>query len=119
MERTNQLKVQQTLEFIEKDRVIPEDPWFYSRLRARMENETGRTSRTGWAGAMAYRLRPVLAAVLILIAVSGGISLGNLLSRPATTPQAASLGLVADDDPTAALFRELSGTFDEQILLMK
>ena len=119
MDTKHQERVQKTLEFIEKDRIIPEDPWFYSRLIARMENEAEVDRANGWFGSLALRLRPVLAVVVVIFGITGGILLGRALSSVTGSPESSVSAYPSGEDAHAALFREVSGTMDEQILLMK
>ncbi|MBE0647450.1 MAG: hypothetical protein IH596_06685 [Bacteroidales bacterium] len=119
MDRQIQERVQKTLDFIQKDRDLPEDPWFYSRLTARLEKEAEQSSRKGWAGVVTLRLRPILVVLVLVIGIAGGIVLGKALSSPMGSGAQTASGFVAEEDPASAIFRELSGSFDEQILLMK
>jgi len=119
MDRQIQERVQKTLDFIQKDRDLPEDPWFYSRLSARLEKESEQSTRNRWAGMVSLRLRPILAVMVLVIGIAGGIMLGKALSAPMGSGAQTASGFVAEKDPASAIFRELSGSFDEQILLMK
>lgn len=112
-------RVQKTLDFIQKDRNLPEDPWFYSRLTARMEKESEQTTKSGWIGIVSLRLKPVLAVIVLLIGMTGGIALGRALSSPVISSEQTPSGFVTEEDATTIIFKELSGSFDEQILLMK
>lgn len=118
MDRQIEEKVQKTLDFIRKDRDIPEDPWFYSRLVARMETKFERSS-TVMARDLLWRLRPLLAGVLILIAVTVGATLGKVLSNPPENQEMTFYGITEENDASIALFSELSGSFEEQIVLIK
>ncbi|MBL7137825.1 MAG: hypothetical protein ISS17_03510 [Bacteroidales bacterium] len=119
MDHQNQERVQKTLDFIQKDRVIPEDPWFYSHLTARMEKEAGLLHKPGWAGAVAIRLRPILVVMVVLVGIAGGIVLGRVLSAPGGSPEPTASLFSPEEDINAAIFKEISGSMDEQIVLMK
>ncbi len=119
MDHQIQERVQKTLDYIQKDRKITEDPWFFSRLTARLENEFEQSAKHGWLGITTLRLRPILAGMVLVIGIAGGIALGRVLSSPIVSGERTASGLVAEDDAASAIFRELSGSFDEQILLMK
>lgn len=119
MDRHNQDRVQRTLDFIQKDREIPEDPWFYSRLTARLEKESANSHSQGWVSAAAIRFRLVLVAIALIMGVTGGIELGRFFSTHPVSPAQEISGLMAEEDAAGVMFRELSGSFDEQILLMK
>ncbi|MFH1297085.1 MAG: hypothetical protein ABIJ04_07425 [Bacteroidota bacterium] len=119
MDHQNQERVQKTLDFIQKDRVIPEDPWFYSRLTARMEQEAGLIHQPGWAGTVAFRFRPILAVMVVLVGIAGGIALGRLLSAPASSQEPTVSLFPSEEDANTVMFREISGSMDEQIVLMK
>lgn len=118
MDHQIQERVQKTLDFIQKDREIPEDPWFYSRLKARMEKEIHPPSMV-WTGAALLRLKPLLFIVLILVSVAIGIVLGRVLSFPKASSEQTLSGFTEEKDATVIIFNELSGSMEEQILLMK
>ncbi|MFH1159596.1 MAG: hypothetical protein V1733_01435 [bacterium] len=111
-------RVERTLEFIKKDRIIPKVPWFYSRLVARMERESTQIRKSRHVNSISGRLKPVFAVMAILIAVAGGILLGKALSEPAGTPEISSISSLADD-PSTAFYGEINGSSDEQKLLLK
>jgi len=118
MDRQIEERVQKTLDFIRKDRDIPEDPWFYSRLTARLEKEFQPSSPVLDRNLL-WRLRPILAGVLILMAVTVGITLGKVLSNPSENQEMTLYGITEENDASIALFSELSGSFEEQIVLIK
>jgi len=119
MDHKSRERVQKTLEFIQKDRIIPEDPWFYSRLIARMEKEKENARKPGLAGTVTLRLRPVLAVMVVLVGIAGGIMLGRVLSTTAGSRESTASIFLPEEDANAIIFREISGSIDEQILLMK
>jgi len=119
MDNKQEDRVQKTLDFIEKDRIIPEDPWFYSRLVARMENEAKEVRTNSLFGTLALQLRPVLAVMVVVIGIASGIFLGRAIAPPVSSPESTASVNPSAEDANAALFREISGSMDEQILLMK
>jgi len=119
MDHNQEEKIKRTLDFIEKDRNIPDDPWFYSRLIARMENQEEKKRAMGFIGTIAQRLRPVLALAVIVVGITGGIYLGRALSPPVSSQESAISVFITSEDASAVLFREISGSMDEQILLMR
>ncbi len=119
MEQNKQERVQKTLDFIQKDRIIPEDPWFYSRLMTRIEGEKEQSYKAGLLGVIKLRLRPILAVIVVMAGIAGGISLGKVISTPANTNERATSVFPLEEDANAAFFSEISGSSYEQILLMK
>ena len=119
MEKKSQEKVQETLDYIQKDRIIPDDPWFYSRLIARMEKEAERAPQQGLAGSVMLRLRPVLVVMVVLIGIAGGVALGRFLSTPVDSRESTASIFLPGEDANALIFKEISSTMDEQILLIK
>ncbi len=119
MDKKSQEKVQETFDFIQKDRVIPDDPWFYSRLIARMEKEAENAPQWGLVGSVILRLRPVLAVMVVLIGIAGGVVLGRFLSIPVDSLESTTAVLLPEEDANAIIFREISSAMDEQILLIK
>jgi hypothetical protein len=119
MERKDQKKVQKTLDFIQKDRIIPDDPWFYSRLIGRIEKEAERTPNLGFAGAVTLRLRLILAVLVLMVGIAGGISLGKVISTPSSSNESTTSIFPQEEDANAAFFSEINSSIYEQILLMK
>lgn len=119
MENQNPDKVEKTFAYIRKDRAIPENPWFYSRLVARMEREASDSRQKKLSGTLLLRLKPILAVMLITIGVAGGILLGREVTPTARQQDQVSSSFQQIEDVNAALFREVSGSLDEQLLLMK
>ena len=119
MDKKREDKVQETIDFIQKDRVIPDDPWFYSRLIARMENEAENVPQRSLAGTFVLRLRPVLAVMVVLVGIVGGVILGRALSPPADSRESTASIVLVEEDANANLFKEISSAMDEQILLIK
>jgi len=119
MKKNRQDRVQKTLDFIQKDRIVPEDPWFYSRLMARIEGEKEQMVNPGFLGVRRLRLRPILGVILVMVGIAGGITLGKVISSPASTKEPAVSVFPMEEDANAAFFSEIGGANYEQILLMK
>lgn len=118
MDTGMQNKTDRTIGYIARDRIVADDPWFYSRLMARFEREEesvqGRRIHAGF-----YRFKPLLIGMSLLITVAVGTGIGRLMSPEKPTAERDILTGFPDSDVSAALFQEVSGTFNEQILLMK
>ncbi|MFW6218488.1 MAG: zf-HC2 domain-containing protein [Bacteroidota bacterium] len=72
--------LEKALDVIENEKEIPDDPWFYNKLKARMENarvEEISTTPTTWPRV----LQPVLVSAIIVIFAISGMLLGNTISR--------------------------------------
>jgi len=119
MERKNHDKVQKTLDFIQKDKIIPDDPWFYSRLMGRIEKEAEKTHKLGFTGIVTLRLRPLLAVMVIMVGIVGGITLGKVISTPTSSNEPTTSIVQPEEDANAAFFSEINSSIYEQILLMK
>ena len=119
MEKNEQDRVKKTLDFIQKDRIIPEDPWFYSRLMSRIEGKKEPVHNPGWSGVTTLRLRPILGVIILMTGILGGITLGKVISSPANSKEPATSVFPLEEDANAAFFNEISGLNYEQILLMK
>jgi len=111
-------RVEKTLRYLEKDKIIPENPWFYSRLSARIEKELTTASASVHTLAL-VRLKPVFISLVLLAAITGGAFIGKVLSAGRDLPQAEDISIVAETDASAALYKEISGYYNEQMLLMK
>ena len=112
-------RVQETLDYIKKDRIIPKDPWFYSRLMTRIEGEKEQSHKTGLFSVITLRFRPILAVIVVMVGIAGGISLGKVISTPANSNEVANPVFPLEENANAAFFSEISGSKFEQILLMK
>lgn len=119
MEPNKHDRVQKTLDFIEKDRIISNDPWFYSRLMSRIEGEKEPEHKVGLFGLITPRLRPILAGMLIMLGIAGGVTLGKVISSPANTNELSISAFPLEEDANAAFFSEISDSNYEQILLIK
>lgn len=119
MENKDQDRVQKTLDFIKKDRIIPEDPWFYSRLMHRIENEAGETHKPGLVRLAVLRLSPILAVIFIMVGIAGGIVLGKVINKPAVSNATTISVTQSEEDANTVFFTEINDSKYEQILLMK
>ncbi|NQT78163.1 MAG: hypothetical protein HQ565_10645 [Bacteroidetes bacterium] len=119
MEQIRPDRVQKTLDFIQKDRIIPKDPWFYSRLMTRIEGEKEQMYKPGLLGVITLRLRPILAVIVVMAGIVGGITLGKVISSPANTNESTISVFPLEEDANAAFFSEISDSNYEQILLIK
>lgn len=119
MEPNKHDKLQKTLDFIDKDRIISDDPWFYSRLMSRIEGEKEQSQKVGFFGLITPGIKPILAGMLVMIGIAAGITLGKVISSPANTNELVFSVSPVEEDANAAFFSEISDSNYEQILLIK
>ena len=107
------------LEFIDQDRQIPEDPFFYARLEARIKREQAERDNALWMRPWFVRLRPVLTGLAVVVLVVVGMGIGTALTRPSSKSQQITLDAFSGDDPAAMLLYQLSPQYEEQILVIQ
>jgi predicted anti-sigma-YlaC factor YlaD len=64
-----------TLSILESDKVLEENPYFYTRVKARLENQ----EQEVWSGrpVLVRILQPIAFSIILLLGVYGGIKLGQ------------------------------------------
>lgn len=118
MENSIAEQVQRTLDYTGKDRQIPEDPWFFTRLTGRLEKTKPSGIYRAEAGFL-LRLRPALASALLILAAGAGILLGTFLSRSPSRDQQSGRAAMIEQFASENLLHEINGSRVEQILLLK
>jgi hypothetical protein len=109
-------KVNRTMEFINRDRILEDDPYFQARLMARLGNQfTAAGSRTFFLP-LYYRLRPVLATLVIMLGIFTGILLGTRLGREPVTAQPGDRTSRLHQFAQEEFITEINGSPEEQLL---
>jgi hypothetical protein len=80
MNKETQEKVDRILDYIEKDRLVPEDPFFRTRLLARTESYFSGTKKNTELVILRLKLQPILAIAAIVFGLFIGIFSGSRLS---------------------------------------
>jgi hypothetical protein len=64
-----------TLSILESDKVLEGNPYFYTRVKARLENQ----EQEVWSGrpVLARILQPIAFSILLILGIYGGIKLGQ------------------------------------------
>lgn len=81
-----------TLGILETERVTDENPFFYTRVKAKLENEANTQNALVRRPILSRVLQPVAFSFLLLLGVYGGIKMGNVSSSPQTN------NIVAEQD---------------------
>uniref|UniRef100_UPI0032173E19 anti-sigma factor family protein n=1 Tax=uncultured Draconibacterium sp. TaxID=1573823 RepID=UPI0032173E19 len=68
-------EMKKTFSILETDKVVEENPFFYTRVKARLENQA--EEQVVARPVLAKVLQPVAFSVLLLLAVYGGIKMGQ------------------------------------------
>lgn len=112
----NEEKIKKTLDYIEKDRIVAEDPFFHTRLMARAEDYFSTTERRSGQGTVWIRLRPVIAGIVVVIGIFAGIFSGSRLSslNRQNPEQARSEQLQQYSEES--YINEINGSIEEQLL---
>lgn len=80
MDKETQEKVNRILDYIEKDRLVNEDPFFSTRLLARTENYFSNKQKQTVFTLFRISMQPVLAIAVIVLGIFIGIFSGSRLS---------------------------------------
>lgn len=114
----NEEKVQRTLDFIERDRSLADDPFFTTRLMARTEKYFSS------AGTVAYiplliKLRPYLAAAVVIIGILAGIAAGTGLDRIPGNDKVVQRTVRLQEFAQEEYLSEIAAPVEEEILSTK
>jgi hypothetical protein len=66
-----------TLGIMEMEKTMESNPFFYTRVNAKLENGSMETIKTGWNAALVRILQPTIFSLLLLSGVYGGIKIGQ------------------------------------------
>jgi hypothetical protein len=80
MDKETQKKIDRVIDFIEKDRLMAEDPFFSTRLLARTEDYFSGNKKNIDINPFRIRLQPVFAIAIIVLGIFIGVFSGNRLS---------------------------------------
>jgi len=114
-----EIPFERVLDFIEKDRSIPEDSFFYTRLQARMEREQSVKQGLNPLISRLASLRYVITGMAAIFLVAFGIALGTLVIPGSPDSRQITLNTLSGDDPSAMMLYALSLQYEEQILVIK
>lgn len=116
MKKETQQKIERILDFIEKDRLVPEDPFFNARLVAKTQGYfSGRQIRDENV-VFHQKMQTAFALVAIVFGISIGIfsgtKLGSVKPREPVSARDIQLGKLADE----SFITEISNPAEEQLL---
>lgn len=117
MNKRIQDKINQTVDYIEKDKILPDNPFFFTRLVNRMESNNSlinKEMRNRWG----VQVKPVLISLYVIVFISSGILLGNLFVQQRDPELLPDQIYSTDIDVDQNLFFEINGFYDEQLLLL-
>lgn len=119
MEKSTEEKVNQAMDFITRDRMVAEDPYFTARLMGRTGHYfSGRRPAERYAASL-LRLRPLLAVAFILLGLSAGIFLGSRLTNVLSADPVSERAALVEQFSQEHFITEINGTFEEQLLSNK
>ncbi len=119
MRTESENRIRQTLDYIEKDKLVETNPFFITRLMARLDTEKPNDIRNHPMPAWAGWLRSVAITASFAIFLSAGVLIGKLVtpSNPALlTP---SFSSAQPTDELNRMLFELADYTNEQLLLIK
>jgi hypothetical protein len=111
-------QIQRVLDHIDQDKIVSDDPYFSARLMARTQDYFSPASSRS-RGVIMYRLRPLLAAAILMIGVFAGIMAGMRLNRIPAPRQAAERDELIRQFTQENYISELNNSVEEQILSSK
>lgn len=116
MNRKTQEKVDRILDFIEKDRLVPEDPFFRTRLLAKTQGYFSGGQMKGEMAIFRLKLQTAVAIAAIVCGLFIGIFSGTRLSsakpRESVSERHVQLEKYADE----SFLTEISNPAEEQLL---
>ncbi len=114
----NEEQIQRVLDHIDQDKTVADDPYFSARLMARAQDYFSPAPARS-RGEIMYRLRPLLAAAILMIGVFTGIMTGMRLNRIPGPRQAAERDELIRQFTQETYISELNNSVEEQILSSK
>ena len=116
MEKDIEEKVNRVLDYMDTDRLVAPDPFFSTRLLAGTEKYFSGIQEGNTIVPFHARLRPVLAAAVIILGIFTGILSGSLLGR--TGHQGKDRERVARIEQFAreSFISEIKGPVEEKVL---
>ncbi|MEN8116620.1 MAG: zf-HC2 domain-containing protein [Bacteroidota bacterium] len=73
-------EMKKTLDVLEVDKKVDENPFFYTRVKARLEKEEAAPEKAG-RPVLARVLQPVMFSVILLLGIYGGFKMGETGSK--------------------------------------
>ena len=77
------VEMQKTLGILEAERSPAVNPFFYTRLKAKLENQESEQKQVFWSPALVRVLQPAVFSFLLIIGIYAGVKIG----QPASTKQ--------------------------------
>lgn len=109
-------KIDRTLGFLEKDRQVPHDPFFMTRLEARTEACFSCGTDRSAVRRFSVRWQPVFAVAAIVVGLFAGVLSGSLLSRTKTREPVSERSVQLERFASEAFISEISSPVEEQLL---
>ena len=116
MNKETQEKVNRILDYIEKDRLVPEDPFFSIRLLARTEDYFSKKEKNSDLIPYWSRLRPVLAIAVIFLGIFIGIFSGSRLSMVKPRGSDLERNVRLEQYANESFINEVNSSIEEQLL---
>jgi hypothetical protein len=114
----NEEKVQQTLDLIDRDKVLAEDPYFTTRLLARTEKYFSASGTASFIP-LFVKLRPYVAVVAIILGIFAGIAAGSRLERIPGKEQASQRTARLQQFAREEYITDITAPVEEEILSTK
>jgi len=116
MNKEIQEKVDRIIDYIEKDRLVPEDPFFRTRLLARTEGYfSGKKKNAGFV-ILRVKLQPVLAIAAIVLCLCFGIFSGSRMSMVKSQVSDSERNVQLEKYANESFINEINSPVEEQLL---
>jgi hypothetical protein len=119
MKRERETRIRQTLDYIQKDKLVDTNPYFMTRLMARLEERPLGDPLVHPVHEWVSWLRPIVVTATLAIFLTAGIFIGKLVTPSGAVSLAPSLTSVQQTDELNRMLFELADHTNEQLLLTK
>jgi hypothetical protein len=87
-------EMRKTLGILESEKVTEVNPYFYTRVKAKLENQEAKKNVVLGRPVLARILQPITFSILLLLGVYGGIKMGDTGSTPQVTSTLAEQDMI-------------------------
>ena len=87
--------MRQTLGIIETEKSPTVNPFFYTRLKAKLENSESEQKQIFWKPALVRVLQPAIFSILLIIGIYSGIKIGQPAPAQSVSISAADLDIIS------------------------
>jgi hypothetical protein len=116
MDKETQEKVNRILDYIDKDRLVNQDPFFITRLLAKTEDYFSHKKKNTDLIPFWIRLRPALTIAIITLGIFIGIFSGSRLSMVNPRGSDSERNVLLEQYANESFINEVNSSIEEQLL---